>query len=176
MEKEELIDLSPQEYLNPDKFITALEEETNEETNNAQYKKGLYHSNNYYTVGVAFDGSWFAVCKGASVVTGECIGRSPCTAALLRGLLAGKARFVVNRVINNKKLVPFTIKKHGEVLGIKLSNCNTIDTYNGVSIYYGFHEEDTYFSFMKDDRIRMFSTLEAAKTAISILGSYSDES
>lgn len=85
-------------FLNPDNFKTETDHLPEKGYAEKQYQLGLRISNESKEVGVSANGTWWARGKNGSQTTSyEGIGYHSCTADLLRGLLAGEAKFIVYR-------------------------------------------------------------------------------
>lgn len=114
---EELNALPAEAFLHPENFDTQFDAFGGEDGAILQYETGLRYANEYEEVGISANGTWYAEqkiigkYKGGLMTSYEGIGYHANTAALLRGLLAGKARFVVRRYDAD----PVTIKEstHG---------------------------------------------------------------
>lgn len=89
-------------FLNPDNFKTDTDHLPEKGYAEQQFQKGLRISNESKEVGVGAGGTWWAAGKDGSHTTSyEGIGYHSCTADLLRGLLAGSAKFIVYRWTEN---------------------------------------------------------------------------
>lgn len=86
---------APEDFLNPDNFKTTMD---TPELDLKQYKKGLELSNTSSVIGISANGCWFAdLISGGHLTSYEVIGYHSSTAALLKGFLAGRAKFIVYR-------------------------------------------------------------------------------
>lgn len=100
---EELNALPAEAFLHPENFDTVFDAYGGEEAAAIQYEIGLQVANEYEEVGICANSTWYADSKiignyrGGLLSSSEGIGYHANTSALLRGLLAGKARFVVRR-------------------------------------------------------------------------------
>lgn len=87
--------IAPEEFLKPENFKTSMD---TPELDQKQYEKGLKLSNKSDCVGISANGCWFAdLIGGGHMSSYEVIGFHSSTAELLRGLLAGTAKFIVYR-------------------------------------------------------------------------------
>jgi hypothetical protein len=87
--------LAPEAYLKPEDFTTGFDTDA---LAKKQYEKGLKVSNESVEVGISANGCWYAVGHDGSLTTSyEGVGFHTNTADLLRGLLAGTAKFHVYR-------------------------------------------------------------------------------
>jgi len=155
----------PEDYLNPDNFITEFPVENNEAKNATQFDTGLYYSSKFETVGVTIRGLWFACCYGQHIISGEIIGRHACTAALLKGFLHGKARFVVCG-LEDGTVKNTVIKEYGEYFVPDLSDNTLVESYGGIEIYSGEYKDQLYFYFIKRGRLRSFKEIDLTRKAI----------
>lgn len=104
--------LPPEAFLKPEDFVTGFDAR-NPDRAKAQYETGLLVANRSRRVGITAGGTWFADGLDGSFTTScEGIGYHSNTADLLRGLLAGKAEFVVHRYTAQNHTTS-TIIKHG---------------------------------------------------------------
>jgi hypothetical protein len=91
--------LPPEAFLHPEKFVTEYDSWAgNEDLPEKKYQEGLKVSNESVEVGICENGTWYACGANGSYTTSyEGIGYHAGTSSLLKGLLAGKAKFVVHR-------------------------------------------------------------------------------
>ena len=98
MNYSELNALSAESFLDPDLFVSEYDHMDRGGYAEEQYRKGLEISNSSESVGISANGTWWARGKDGSLTTSyEGIGYHLHTSALLRGLLAGTAKFIVYR-------------------------------------------------------------------------------
>ncbi|MFA6270655.1 MAG: hypothetical protein WC657_05630 [Candidatus Paceibacterota bacterium] len=89
-------------FLDPDKFKTDTDSYPEAGYADQQFQKGLKISNESLEVGVSAYGTWWAHGKDGSHTTSyEGIGYHSCTADLLRGFLAGTAKFIIYRLTDD---------------------------------------------------------------------------
>jgi hypothetical protein len=99
---ERLNKLPAEAFLSPENFRTDWDHLPEKGYAEEQYQKGLKISNESKEVGVSVNGTWWAAGKdGSHTISYEGIGYHSCTADLLRGLLAGSAKFIVYRWTEN---------------------------------------------------------------------------
>jgi hypothetical protein len=85
-------------FLKPELFKTDMDHLPEHGYAQSQYEKGLKISNASVEVGISANGTWWAHGKDGSYTSSyEGVGYHSCTNELLRGLLAGTARFIVYR-------------------------------------------------------------------------------
>lgn len=108
----ELNALPPEAFLNPENFRTGYDSLPPAEYAEEQYQKGLKLSNESTEVGISASGTWYACgIDGSYTSSYEGCGFHACTADLLRGLLAGTAKFIVYRYADGGKIISTTIKE-----------------------------------------------------------------
>lgn len=108
---QELNAMEPEIFLNPDNFKTSMDHLPPTGYAEEQFQKGLKVSNESIAVGISINGTWWAEYKDGSYLSSyEGIGYHSCTCELLRGLLAGTAKFIVMR-FNDKGLTETCIKE-----------------------------------------------------------------
>ena len=88
MKPEEVARLSPEQYLNPDLFVTPMDDAPGYENyRREQYKKGLSIGREAVEVTIACNGTWGYKNREGYTSSYEIIGHHVCTAELLRGFL-----------------------------------------------------------------------------------------
>jgi len=98
MEYSEINKLSPNEYLNWEKFKTEHEIGSNIDIVDKAYKEGLKYSEQADAIFIGENGVWSADLKGGSYVSSyEVIGYHACSAWKLKGFLDGPASLIVYR-------------------------------------------------------------------------------
>ena len=99
MKAEAVLDLQPEDYLHPEKFVTPYDGTAYA---TQQYAKGLEIGENYQQVHIATNGVWGASKPNESVSSYEIIGYHSCTADLLQGFIDSRCTLIVHRWDGNK--------------------------------------------------------------------------
>lgn len=152
----------PEDYLNPDNFKTSSPDENDEVKNKEMFSFGFDLSNNNDVVGFLPRNILFATTKSKGDVYKYILGKDPCTASMLKGILAGSAKVEVYHYNNVKS----TIKNKGEVFVFNLQDIKYVTKHNGIDILSGLLGSKRYFFFTKEGRERVFTNLDSIKNAI----------